>query len=328
MAVNVVAWADPVRQPEPGRLRAWHLVCPSESLRRGQVMGWRLGGRELVLYRGHGGGVFALAAHCSHMGTHLAGGTVVGDQLRCPLHHWRFDGGGTCRAVPGRPDVAGQPGQRPFPVVERYGAILVFNGPVVLCPPPEVGSPDLRWRTGPSVTVRCDWLPLVANAFDIEHLRTVHHRELWDAPVVERPDPFTLRLRYTSRVTGTGPSDRLMKALSGDRIRVTITLHGGTLVSVESDLGRARSALVAGFQPAAGGMSVRLAFAARPSRIPGVERISLAVSRWLFTSFLRRDLSVLHDMRFNPAGAAEDTVLRELMDFTASLPEDRDDDRG
>ncbi|MCY1023341.1 Rieske 2Fe-2S domain-containing protein [Pyxidicoccus sp. MSG2] len=323
MAVNVVAWADPVRQPEPGRLRAWHLVCPSESLRRGQVMGFSLGGRELVLFRGQGGGAHALSAHCAHMGTHLAGGTVVGDCLRCPLHHWRFDGSGACQA-----DVGGRPGQRPFPVVERYGAILVFNGPVVLCPPPEVGAADLSWRTGREVTVRCDWLPLVANSFDIEHLRTVHHRELRDAPVVERPDPFTLRLRYTSRVTGTGASDWLMKTLSGNHIRVTITVHGGTLLSVESDLGRTRSALVAGIRKTEAGMAVRLAFAARRGRIPGLERLSLAVSRWLFTSFLRRDLSVLHGMRFNPAGAAEDPILRQLMAFTASLPEDRDDERG
>jgi phenylpropionate dioxygenase-like ring-hydroxylating dioxygenase large terminal subunit len=328
MAVNVAAWADPVRQPEPGRLRAWHLVCPSESLRPGQVMGWSLGGRELVLFRGQGGGVFALSAHCAHMGTHLGKGTVVGDQLRCPLHHWRFDGGGACRAVPRQPDATGRPGQRPFPVVERFGAILVFNGPVVLFPPPEVGAPDLTWRTGPPVTVRCDWLPIVANSFDIEHLRTVHHRELWDAPTVERADPFTLRLRYTSRVTGTGLSDRLMKALSGNRIGVTITLHGGTLISVESDLGRTRSALVAGFRRTEEGMSVRMAFAARRGRLPGLDRLSLSVSQWLFTSFLRRDLSVLHDMRFNAAGAAEDPVLRQVMDFTASLPEDRDDERG
>ncbi|MFP2924166.1 Rieske 2Fe-2S domain-containing protein [Pyxidicoccus sp. 3LG] len=323
MVVNVAAWAEQARQPEPGRLRAWHLVCPSESLRPGQVMGFSVGGREMVLFRGQNGGVFALSAHCAHMGTHLAGGTVVGDCLRCPLHHWRFDGSGACQT-----DVGGRPGQRPFPVVERHGAILVFNGPVVLFPPPDVGSADLRWRTGPAVTVRCDWLPVLANSFDIEHLRTVHHRDLWDVPTVERPDPFTFRLRYTSRVTGTGPSDRLMKALSGNRIGVTITLHGGTLLSVESDLGRTRSALVAGFRKTAEGMSVRLAFAARRSRVPGIDGLSLAVSQWLFTSFLRRDLSVLHGMRFNPAGAAEDPVLRQLLDFTASLPEDRDDERG
>ncbi|QRK09102.1 Rieske 2Fe-2S domain-containing protein [Archangium violaceum] len=328
MAVNVVAWTDPVRRSEPARLRSWYLACPSEALRPGQVRGWSLGGRELVLFRGQSGRVQALSAHCAHMGAHLAHGTVIGEHLRCPLHHWRFDGSGICRAAPGHSNPTGRPGQRAFPVVERYGAILVFNGPVSLFPPPEVGEPGLLWRTGPPVTVRCSWLPLAANSFDIEHLRTVHHRELWDAPVVERPDPFTLRLRYTSRVIGTGASDRLMKALSGNRIGVTITLHGGTLLSVESDLGRTRSALLAGFRPAPDGVSVLMSFAARPGRVPGLERLRLAVSRWLFTSFLRRDLSVLEGMRFNPAAAAADPVLRHLLDFAAQLPEDSDAEHG
>lgn len=56
--------------------------------------------------------------------------------------------------------------------------------------------------------------------------------------------------------------------------------------------------------------------------------LALQVSRWLFTSFLRRDLSVLDGMRFNRAGAAEDPVLRQVLDFTDSLPEAPDDDRG
>lgn len=319
MVVKIASRPEPVRHPELGRLRAWHLVCPSETLRPGQVLRWSTGARELVLFRGRSGAVHALAAHCPHMGAHLGGGTVVGDSLRCPLHHWQFDGSGAC---------PGKTAQRAFPVVERYGAILVFNGPVVLFPPPEVGSGALRWGTSPRFAVRCDWLPVVANAFDLEHLRTVHHRELRDAPVVERPDPFTLRVRYTSRVTGTGLSDRVMKFLSGDRIGVTLTLHGGTLLSVESDLGRTRTALLAGLHQSKEGLFVRLAFAARRSRLPGVDRLALQVSRWLFTSFLRRDLSVLDGMRFNRAGAAEDPVLRQVLEFTDSLPEAPDDDRG
>ncbi|ATB48172.1 Rieske 2Fe-2S domain-containing protein [Corallococcus macrosporus] len=319
MLVKIAAHEDQVRFSELGRLRAWHVVGPSRALRPGQVLHWSTGARELVLFRGRSGGVHALAAHCPHMGAHLGGGTVVGDSLQCPLHHWRFDGRGAC---------PGKTAQRAFPVVERYGAILVFNGPVVLFPPPEVGTGDMRWGTSAPFTVQCDWLPVVANAFDLEHLRTVHHRELRDAPVVERPDPFTLRVRYTSRVTGRGLSDRVMKSLSGNHIGVTLTLHGGTLLSVESDLGRTRSALLAGLHPTRDGVSVRLAYAARRSRLPGVDWLALQVSRWLFTSFLRRDLSVLDGMRFNMAGAAEDPVLRQVLDFTASLPEAPEDERG
>ena len=328
MAVNVVAWADPARSSEPALLRSWYAVGPSEALRPGQVREWKLGPRELVLFRSTTGRAQALAAHCAHMGAHLARGTVVGEHLRCPLHHWRFDGGGLCRAAPGCPEAVGSPRQRAFPVVERYGTLFVFNGPVSLFSPPEVGEPGLVWRAGPDMTVRCGWLPLVANAFDLEHLRTVHHRELREPPVLERLDPFTLRLRYRSRVLGTGASDRLMKALSGDHIRVTITLHGGTLLSVESDLGRTRGALVVGLRPSPEGVSTSLAFAVSPGRIPGLTGPRLAMARWLYTSFLRRDLSVLDGMRLHPAGAAADPVLRQLLDFAAQLPEDTDATRG
>ncbi|WNG24264.1 Rieske 2Fe-2S domain-containing protein [Cystobacter fuscus] len=325
MAVTVAAGTEGIRHIEPARLRSWYAVCPSEALRPGQVIGWSLAGREFAIFRTRGGQVQALAAHCPHLGAHLARGTVIGEHLRCPLHHLRFDGRGVCRAAPEGSGLAARPTQRAFPVVERHGLVLVFNGPVVLFPPPQVGAPELRWRAGPPVSVGCSWLPLVANAFDLEHQGTVHHRALRGPPVIERPDPFTLRLRFTSRVTGRALHDRMMKALSRDHIRVTLTLHGGTLLSVESDLGRTRSALLAGLRPDPGGMSVLPSFAAPPSTVPGLTRPRLALSRWLFTSFLRGDLSVLQGMRFRPAAAREDPVLASLLDFAAQLPEDPDD---
>ena len=327
MAVPVPAGVVPDRLPGPVRPRSWYLVGPSASLRRGQARGVTLGGREVVVFRSETGQVHALGAHCPHLGAHLKHGTVQGELLRCPLHHWSFDGGGRCRAAPGRSDVSELPGPRAFPVEERFGGVLVFNGPTPLFAPPDLGGPEHVWNMGPPVTVRCPWLPLAANSFDLEHLRTVHHRELWDTPTVEQPDPFTLRLRYTSRVIGTGASDRWMKVLSGNRIRVTLTMHGGTLMSVQSDLGRAQGLLLAALSPVPEGVSVRLAVAARRSRLPGTAAVALGVSRWLYTSFLRRDLSVLDGMRFNVGTATADPVMRQLLDFAVGLPEDADDAR-
>ena len=325
MAVNLAVSADALRAPEPARLRSWYAVCASQALGPGQVRTFDLGGHERVLFRTARGQVHALAAHCPHLGAHLGRGAVVGEHLRCPLHHLGFDGRGACHAAPGTGERLPRPSQRAFPVVERHGLILLFNGPVVLAPPPEVGVPGLCWRAGAPVTVDCAWQPIVANAFDIEHLRAVHRRELRDEPRVERVDPFTLRLRYTSRVTGGAPADRMMKALSGDHIRVTLTLYGGTLLSVESDLGRTRSALLAGLSPAPGGTSVLLSFAAPPSPVPGLTRARLALSRWLYTAFLRRDLSVLAGMRLRTDAARQDPVLRPLLDFLAQLPGAPDD---
>jgi aminopyrrolnitrin oxygenase len=326
MAVPVPAGMSPVPLPGPSRPRSWYLVAPSAAVRPSQVLGVEVGGRELVVFRSEAGQVHALSAHCPHLGAHLKHGTVQGECLRCPLHHWSFDGQGHCRSAPGREDVSRLPGPGAWPVVERFGGVLIFNGPQALFPPPDLGGGEHVWDVGPAVTVRCPWLPLAANSFDLEHLRTVHHRELWDTPTLDTPDPYTLRLRYTSRVVGTGASDRLMKALSGNRIRVTLTLHGGTLLSVHSDLGRVQGRLLASLTPVPEGTSVRLAVAARRGPVPGAAALVLGVSRWLYTAFLRRDMAVLDGMRFNVATATADPVMRPLLDFAIGLPEDGDGD--
>jgi len=90
------------------------------------VLRWDLPGRSFVLWRGRmDGQAHAAAAHCAHMGTDLGFGEVRGDALRCPLHHWEWDGDGTCVAAGLRTDLR----QAVFPVAETQGSVFVFNGP-------------------------------------------------------------------------------------------------------------------------------------------------------------------------------------------------------
>jgi nitrite reductase/ring-hydroxylating ferredoxin subunit len=186
-------------------------------------------GQPLVLFRTESGRVGAVAAHCWHMGTHLGAGRVVGEHLQCPLHCWEFDGQGICRRTPaGRPPPAAH--QRSFPVVERFGGVFAFNGPRALFPPPAFDvapERELSFGAGKPVRLRCPWYALASNGFDVQHLQTVHARQLRQPAVVERTAPHQLRLRYVSRVVGNSPSDRLVRWLSGDRVHVTITCWGG-----------------------------------------------------------------------------------------------------
>lgn len=52
-------------------------------------------GENLVAWRGmESDQVHVADAYCPHNGAHLGvGGTVRGDCIQCPFHHWRYRGG-------------------------------------------------------------------------------------------------------------------------------------------------------------------------------------------------------------------------------------------
>jgi NADPH-dependent 2,4-dienoyl-CoA reductase/sulfur reductase-like enzyme/nitrite reductase/ring-hydroxylating ferredoxin subunit len=61
-----------------------------DAIADGGMIGGRVGDTAVLLAR-HGRECFAIGATCSHYGGPLAEGLVVGDTVRCPWHHARFD---------------------------------------------------------------------------------------------------------------------------------------------------------------------------------------------------------------------------------------------
>lgn len=81
--------------------RAWYVLCASKELKRGKVIGRRLWGQPLVLFRNVHGQVGVFRDRCPHRNVPLSSGVVVGDTLRCAYHGWRFGTDGQCKAIPG-----------------------------------------------------------------------------------------------------------------------------------------------------------------------------------------------------------------------------------
>jgi nitrite reductase/ring-hydroxylating ferredoxin subunit len=291
------------RQPLPEWPHGWYVVARSRELRPGQLQRITLAQQEIVLFRTAAGVPGALDAHCPHMGAHLASGTVRGEHLQCALHCWRI---GVDGAVAGQTRRAAA-----WRVVERSGLVLLeFGGERAL---PMAGDADFLWTSLPPLDIAAHWQALAANAFDMPHLTTVHHRELAAPPQVSFEVGRQFELAYETRVRGGGVSDRLMKWLSGNRIRARMQCHG-PLVVVETDLGFTRTAALIGMLPTAQGTRLFGAFGIRPGRFGALR---LWLTRWLFAAFLKRDLAFVAGMRLRTD--VDDAILQTFFSYLRTL---------
>lgn len=139
-------------------------------------------------------------AYCPHLGADLSVGEVIGGQIRCAYHHWRFDCGGTCVDIPAGDRIPAGARIATFPAAEAWGLIWAFNGAAPAFPVPGipgVEERDLICETHFRGTRAVDPWVGVSNGVDFQHLRTLH-----GLPGVEpdsvRVGPHTIEYRIES----------------------------------------------------------------------------------------------------------------------------------
>lgn len=301
--------------PLPAWPDAWYVVARSSELARGRIIDGRIADRAFVMFREASGALVALDAFCPHMGAHLRSGTVVGDRLRCSLHHWTIGRDGVLQGTAACERFR----SRVWPVFERFGLVFLFAGGAAPLSPPFADLPDDHvWITAKPMLLPADWRAVLINGFDTLHLRTVHQRALAGAPVFSRTEDGGLRMRYQTRVLpGGGLSSWLTGRLSDEGLHITQTCHGPTLL-VESRIGRFESRAVFGLIAHGDGT---LAYASFGAPRDGLLRsLRLRVTRALYIAFLRKDYRVIEDMRLIVDGIA-DPGVRGLSEYLRSLPE-------
>ena len=94
-------------------------VCEIDEIAIGLGRAFDVGGRPIAVFRGRTGDIYAVDGLCPHKAGPLADGMLVGNQVVCPLHAYRFDGtNGDC-------DQAGACGINAYPVEVRTAAVYV-----------------------------------------------------------------------------------------------------------------------------------------------------------------------------------------------------------
>jgi phenylpropionate dioxygenase-like ring-hydroxylating dioxygenase large terminal subunit len=177
--------SQPYRFPFSPFPRGWYRVAWSHELRRGQVMPVKAFARDLVLCRGDDDVARLFDAHCPHLGAHLGyGGRVVGNQIECPFHGWRYDGRGQCVAVPGMDSIRVRAGLKAWHVSEVNDCVMAWFDPDGKEPAwtfpelPEFSDPAWsKFRTGKNWLIRTHMQELAENGIDLAHFPHLHHQQ-------------------------------------------------------------------------------------------------------------------------------------------------------
>ncbi len=108
----------------------WYFALPSASLKAGRLVALSLLGDPVVFGRGRDGAAFALRDICPHRGIPLSDGAMVGGEVECCYHGWRFGADGVCTMIPSL--VEGQDLDvsrirvRRYPIHESQGCIWIY----------------------------------------------------------------------------------------------------------------------------------------------------------------------------------------------------------
>ena len=285
---------------------AWYHFATLKELARGPVKKALLG-KSLIGFLTESGEPGVVSNHCPHMGSDLAGGTVVGESLQCSLHHWRFGTNGRCTHIPASDEIPDFAHLASYPLAVRQGNVYFFSGgspdyPLPFFPGLE---PDQLVAAKPFVeTVECPWYMIGANAIDTQHFAIAHDRRLQCIPQVDNPTPLAHRTICHFEVIGNSLGDRVTKRFGGAHVRLEITDWCGTLVLAHSTLAKTESfGLVAIIPLSPTRTQAHVTVMARAGKEPVrrlVDPLRAAIRRYLIRDFLRSDVHRMAGTRFSP----------------------------
>jgi nitrite reductase/ring-hydroxylating ferredoxin subunit len=317
----------PAAEAFPAYPASWYLFCESRQL-KDKPFSQQILGRQLVAYRKASGQVAVMDARCAHLGADLGCGTVVGETIQCPFHHWRYGSDGVCTSIPHAAQIPGFARLRTYPAAERHGSIFFFNGPEPLFPLPFILDADpadfVAGKTFRYVA-DCNWYMNSAHAFDTQHFAAVHDRRLLAPPAVDCPAPYARRNSYHAEVIGQTIFDRILRVVAGRTVKITLTIWGGNMAVITAAFDRVRSGFLMDMRPLENGQTLcqGIIYAPRKRHLLGAfTPLNLSIRRLFTFGYLADEARRLRGTQYNPASLVpNDKDMIEFFQWAASLPQ-------
>ena len=155
----------------------WVAVFRGQDIAAGEAKPLRIMSEDFAIYRGDGGEVHIVDAHCPHRFALMHLGWVEGDAIRCVYHGWKFDCAGQCVEQPAEEEgFARKVKIRSVPAREYVGLVYAYFGegePPAFPPYPVRETPGVLdvWNVE---RLPCNYLQSYENSMDEVHVAFTH----------------------------------------------------------------------------------------------------------------------------------------------------------
>lgn len=305
---------SPIFDLGPGAHECWYPVALSSAVPQGGVIGREIADARIVVYRGEDGVVRAMSAYCKHMGADLSvGGEVVGNNIRCPFHHWAYGDGGQCKHIPAGDAIPERANLFHFETREQFGLIWVFFGKAPLYALQTFEDFDETKHVARSYEIalndqlNCEPWIFTTNVFDIVHLRFLHGVNIVNSDI-EEVDAYRRRMSWVA--------DMGEKAAGG--LRMTIDVYGMNSLRTQGDQGGRLKWYIAGSVPSAR-QGTKFFLTIVTTKEPGAEEF-LDRQAAMHTQIINEDLPILNNMRLDelllvPSDRAMTRFMRSVLKY-------------
>jgi phenylpropionate dioxygenase-like ring-hydroxylating dioxygenase large terminal subunit len=165
--------AEVLKWPES----CWWVAAYRSELSSEPLSRWLLG-QPVVLFRTEGGVAVALRDRCAHRSAPLSKGRVVGADIACPYHGFRFNSLGVCTHIPAQAHRPSALRVRSYPVVERGSFAWVWLGPPELADESQIPHvpvmADAVFNFRNHAEIGCSYVAVQENLMDLSHAGYLH----------------------------------------------------------------------------------------------------------------------------------------------------------
>lgn len=212
--------------------KGWYVVCRSKDLKIKKTLSVRICGHQLTLFRTESGKAAAVDAFCPHMGMDLSKGHVVGENIKCLFHEWKFDSSGKCVDIPClKKKVENGKSVQGYPVEERYGFVWVYSDPEAKGSVFEIdelkGKPILYTSLSPFRRIAHPHITMM-NSIDEQHMRSVHKLPM-DLNVEIKEEGTRFQVNFSGTTLDNTFLGRLQAFVMGNHWKSSVLFVDGCL---------------------------------------------------------------------------------------------------